>query len=57
MPPTVLGEDPYLRIFGQFPLPLLWIFGKQSMLNIPEIKFYFTLNAQYERKVATKYIS
>ena len=33
--------------------PFLWIFGRQSLLNIPEIQFYFTSNAQHVGKVAT----
>ena len=57
LPPSIFGEDPYLRIFGQFPYPFLWNFGRQSLLNIPEIKFHFSLNAQYEVKVATNYVS
>ena len=57
VPPRILGENAYLGIFGQFPYPLLWIFERQSPLNIPEIKFNFTLNTQYEGKVATNHVS
>ena len=47
----------HMRSFGQFPYPFVWIFGRQSLLNIPEIKFHFTLNAQHEGKVATNHVS
>ena len=57
MPPSMLRKDPYLGIFGQFPYPFLWSFGRQSLLNIPEIKFHVTLNAQYEGKVVTDDVS
>ena len=39
----ILGENPYLRIFGQFPYP-----RNQVSLH---------LNAQYESKVVTNHVS
>ena len=37
---------PIFKDFWSIPYPFLWILGRQSLLNIPEIKFHFTLNAQ-----------
>ena len=42
VPPNILGEGEYLLILGD------------SLLNFPEITFHYTLNVQYESKLATK---
>ena len=42
VPPIILGEGSYLRIFSQFPYPFLSILGRQKPVEHPRNQVSFS---------------